>query len=122
MLEVEDVRVKGLDRLADLRGRLCFQCTRDAQSTMPSADPSRIEAEAEAIVHELAALEGGLIASIYLDPASCGVPEAVQSFGVDAFRRACERFLNARDGAAPRRVSRSDTCVSTSTPLPSYRR
>lgn len=100
VLEVEDVRVKGIERLADLRGRLCFQCTLDAQSTMPSGDRVRIEAEAFELVRQLATPRGGLIASVYWDPASCGVSDDVQAFGVEAYRRACERFVNAGKGAA----------------------
>ncbi|MGA2977287.1 MAG: uroporphyrinogen decarboxylase family protein [Spirochaetia bacterium] len=92
VLEVEDVRVKGIDELAMLRGRLCFQCTLDAQSTMPSGNRAAIEAEAEEIVRSLATPRGGLIASIYWDPGSCGVSDAVQSFGVASYLRACEAF------------------------------
>lgn len=58
VLEVEDVQVKGIDELAMLRGRLCFQCTLDAQSTMPSGNRAAIEAEAEEIVRSLATPRG----------------------------------------------------------------
>jgi uroporphyrinogen decarboxylase len=100
VLEVEDVRVKGIDELAKLRGKLCFQCTLDAQSTMPSGDKAAIEAEAREIVSSLASPRGGLIASVYWDPASCGVSDEVQSFGVESYLRACDAFAEAQKGRA----------------------
>jgi hypothetical protein len=93
VLEVEDVRVKGITELAKLRGTICFQCTLDAQSTMPGGDRDAIAAEATALVRALATERGGLIASIYWDPSSCGVSDEVQSFGVAAYSRACDAFM-----------------------------
>jgi uroporphyrinogen decarboxylase len=95
VLEVEDVRVKGIGELARLRGKLCFQCTLDAQSTMPSGDRTAIAAEAGELVRSLATPRGGLIASIYWDPASCGVSDDVQSFGVESYTRACDALRAA---------------------------
>jgi uroporphyrinogen decarboxylase len=100
VLEVEDVRVKGISEMARLRGKLCFQCTLDAQSTMPSGDRAAIVTEAREIVESLATTQGGLIASVYWDPASCGVSEEVQSFGVEAYTRACDAFQEASTGRA----------------------
>jgi hypothetical protein len=83
-----------------IRGRLCFPCTLDAQSTMPSADRPRIAAEATDIVRGLLTPSGGLMASIYGDPSSYRMDDEVPAFGVEAYRRACERFPEARKGAA----------------------
>jgi uroporphyrinogen decarboxylase len=98
VLEVEDIRVKGIAELAKLRGRLCFQCTLDAQSTMPAGDRAAIDAEAKEIVGSLATPEGGLIASIYWDPSSCGVSDEVQAAGVSAYERACDDFAKQLKG------------------------
>ena len=92
ILEVEDLRVKRLERLAYFRGRICMLCTLDAQSTMTAGNRQAIRAEAEQIVAALAAPEGGLIAGIYWDPVSCGVDPETQAFAVEAFQQVCERF------------------------------
>jgi uroporphyrinogen decarboxylase len=100
VIQVEDLRVKGIEELAKFCGRICFQCTLDAQSTMPSGDHTAITAEAKEIVQRLASPQGGLVASIYWDPYSCGVNDEVQSFGVGAYREACERYtLGLRRGS-----------------------
>ncbi len=89
VLQVEDVRVKGVGDLAAYAGRIAFQCTLDAQSTMPRGDPEAMRREAREIVRSLATPHGGLIASIYWDPASCGVDDATQRQGVRAYQEAC---------------------------------
>jgi hypothetical protein len=89
ILQVEDLRVKGIEALEAFRGRLAFQCTLDAQSTMPLGTREDIEAEAREIVTGLATPEGGLIASIYWDPAALGVDDERQLVGVRAFLDAC---------------------------------
>jgi uroporphyrinogen decarboxylase len=95
VIQIEDVKVKGIEELAKFSGRICFQCTLDAQSTMPSGDRTAIAAEAVEIVQHLASARGGLVAGVYWDPYSCGVYDEVQSFGAGVYREACEKYMAA---------------------------
>ena len=92
ILEIEDIRVLNPAELGIYRGKLAFCCTLDAQSTMPNGDRQAIKAEAAEVVENMAAPDGGLIASIYWDPESCGVSEEMQRYGVQAYMTACEIF------------------------------
>ena len=84
------IRVKGIAELARLREKVAFQCTLDAQSTMPLGSREDIEREAREVVAGLSTPRGGLIASIYWDPASLGVDDERQLLGVRSFLEACD--------------------------------
>jgi len=75
-VNLQQPRALGIEEIGRrYSGRICFSSLSDIQATLPTGDPAKIEADAEALMTHWATPDGGFIFSDYGDDAAIGVPD-----------------------------------------------
>jgi len=85
LLQFDQPRLHGLDRLAEFHGRITFWCPVDIQKTLQTKDEDLIRAEAKELIDKLGGPEGGFIAGYYGDNESIGLELHWQDVACRAF-------------------------------------
>lgn len=89
VINLQQPRALGIEEIGRrFRGRICFESLCDIQHTLPFKDASEIAAEAELLLREWAAPEGGFILSDYGDGRAIGVPIEKKQIMLEAFLKA----------------------------------
>ena len=104
VVNLQQPRALGIEEIGEqYRGQIAFESLADIQTTLPTGDRSKIEADAEALMTQWASPEGGFIFSDYGDDRAIGVSDdGAKAFMYDTFSRWSEMVygmpLPARDG------------------------
>lgn len=85
VLQFDQPRLHGLDKLAEFAGRITFQCPVDIQTTLQTRDPGLIRAEAGELVQKLGSQGGGFVAGYYEGNRAIGITPEVQDHACKAF-------------------------------------
>lgn len=85
VLQFDQPRLHGIDKLAELAGKVTFQCPVDIQTTLQTRDPEIIRAGAKELVEKLGAKGGGFVAGYYQDCKAIGITPEVQDHACKAF-------------------------------------
>ncbi|MFW6279441.1 MAG: uroporphyrinogen decarboxylase family protein [Planctomycetota bacterium] len=93
VVNLQQPRVLGIQEIAErYRGDIAFESLSDIQSTLPTGDPEKIEADAEALMTHWAGPDGGFLFSGYGDDEAIGVDdEKVKPMMYSAFSRYSEQ-------------------------------
>lgn len=86
VLQFDQPRLHGIDKLGELAGRVTFQCPVDIQTTLQTRDPQLIRAEARELVEKLGATGGGFVAGYYAGNQAIGITPQIQD-------HACREFV-----------------------------
>jgi hypothetical protein len=87
VLQLDQPRLLGVDRLAECSGRVAFWCPVDIQATLPTGDLGKIEADALELIQRLGGKGGGFIAGYYGGYEAIGLDPAWQDAACRAFVR-----------------------------------
>ena len=85
VLQFDQPRLHGIDKLAEFAGRVAFQCPADIQTTLQTRDPAIIRAGAKELVEKLGSKGGGFVAGYYEDCKAIGITPEVQDHACKAF-------------------------------------
>lgn len=86
MLNLQQPKALGIREVGKaFRGKVCFETLNDIQHTLPTHDLDAIEKEAEELLSEWAAPEGGFVFSDYGDGLAIGVPDEIKRFMLRTF-------------------------------------
>lgn len=85
VLQFDQPRLHGIDRLAQFAGQITFQCPVDIQTTLQTRDPKLIRSEARQLVEKLGAKGGGFIAGYYGGNQAIGLTPDIQDHACKAF-------------------------------------
>ncbi|MBD3242730.1 MAG: hypothetical protein GF331_19215 [Chitinivibrionales bacterium] len=88
VVNLQQPRALGIDEMGRrYRGKITFESLADIQATLPSADLSRIEADARALAEHWMLPEGGFVFSDYGDGGAIGASEKAKTIMYEAFSR-----------------------------------
>jgi len=85
VLQFDQPRLHGVDRLAEFAGKVTFQCPVDIQTTLQTRDPELIRAGAKELVEKLGSRGGGFVAGYYGGNRAIGITPEVQDHACKAF-------------------------------------
>ncbi|MDP6544838.1 MAG: uroporphyrinogen decarboxylase family protein [Phycisphaerae bacterium] len=85
VLQFDQPRLHGIDKLAEFAGKITFQCPVDIQTTLQSGDPELIRAEARELVEKLGSAGGGFVAGYYWGNEAIGITPEIQDQACQAF-------------------------------------
>ncbi len=86
VLQFDQPRLHGIDKLAAFAGKVTFECPVDIQTTLQTRDPQVIRAEAKELVEKLGAKGGGFVAGYYAGNQAIGLTPDIQD-------HACKEFV-----------------------------
>jgi uroporphyrinogen decarboxylase len=94
VVNLQQPRALGIEEMGRrYSGRIVFESLSDIQATLPSGDPARIEADAEALMRHWARPDGGFIFSDYGDDEAIGVRDpSTKPHMYRAFSRLSEKL------------------------------
>jgi hypothetical protein len=76
VVNLQQPRALGIPAIGErYRGRITFESLADIQSTLPTDDPARVDADVEDLMRYWASPSGGFVFSDYGDPAAIGVSD-----------------------------------------------
>lgn len=88
VINMQQPQTNGIEEIGGaFAGKICFETLCDIQKTLPTGDPSRIEAEAEALLRHWGTPDGGFILGDYGDHAALGARPETKQFMLETFRR-----------------------------------
>ena len=85
VLQFDQPRLHGIDKLAEFAGRITFQCPVDIQTTLQSGEADLIRAEARELVEKLGSAGGGFVAGYYWGNEAIGITPEIQDQACRAF-------------------------------------
>jgi len=85
LLQFDQPRLHGIDKLAEFAGKITFQCPVDIQTTLQTHDADLIRAEAGELVEKLGSAGGGFVAGYYWGNQAIGIEPEVQDHACRAF-------------------------------------
>ncbi len=93
VVNLQQPRALGIEEIADsYRGDIAFESLSDIQNTLPTGDPEKIEADAEALMTHWAGPDGGFLFSDYGNDEAIGInDEKVKPTMYEAFSRHSEK-------------------------------
>ncbi len=88
VLQIDQQDNMGIGELSRrYRGRICFFCPVDIQTTLPSGSFEQIEAHVKRLIGKLGTEKGGFMAKTYPQPDSIAIPEANTKFMCECFKK-----------------------------------
>jgi len=88
VINLQQPRTNGIEQIGrQFRGRICFETLCDIQKTLPPGDRPTIQAEAEALLRQWSAPEGGFVLGDYGDHEAIGTKAETKQFMLETFRR-----------------------------------
>lgn len=91
-INLQQPRALGIEEIGQrYRGKITFESLADIQATLPTGDPARITADAEALGQHWMLPEGGFVFSDYGDERAIGAPLEAKRYMYAAFNRVSER-------------------------------
>ncbi|MCG3179441.1 MAG: hypothetical protein BIFFINMI_01776 [Phycisphaerae bacterium] len=96
VVNLQQPRALGIEEMGRrYRGRITFESLSDIQATLPSADPARIAADAEALAKHWMTPAGGFVFSDYGDSAAIGTVPRSKRIMYDVFSAVSERVYGS---------------------------
>jgi uroporphyrinogen decarboxylase len=88
VLNIDQQDNLGIDELSRrYKGRICFFCPVDIQTTLPVGTLEQIEAKVKHLIKALGTDAGGFMAKTYPQPDSIAIPEASTKFMCECFKK-----------------------------------
>ena len=88
VLQIDQQDNMGIDELSKrYKGRICFFCPVDIQTTLPSGTFAQIEAAVRHQIEAFSTNAGGFMAKTYPQPDSIQIPEANTKFMCECFKK-----------------------------------
>jgi hypothetical protein len=88
VLQIDQQDNMGIDELSRrYKGRICFFCPVDIQTTLPVGSLAQIEAAARHLIQAFSTAAGGFMAKTYPQPDSIQIPEASTRHMCEVFRK-----------------------------------
>ena len=88
VLQVDQQDNMGIDELSKrYKGRICFFCPVDIQTTLPVGTLAQIEEKAKHLIKAFSTDAGGFMAKTYPQPESINIPEANTKFMCEIFKK-----------------------------------
>ena len=85
VLQFDQPKVHGIDKLSEYSGKVTYWCPADIQSTLQSRDEKVIESDVKEMIEKLGCKGGGFIAGYYRDNEGIGLDAKWQNIACKAF-------------------------------------